>query len=486
MKELLSVLLYLALVVEARRPYAVGHCKRVSQMAVATAEHLNLPKKVCRDLRLAGLLHDIGYIVLPDHLLASAEYLTAAQKETLRSHLSVTIQTLGRVSKLTQVCEMVRYMHHRYDGKGTENELSGEALPIGSRILKIAELFDALTNDRPHRPGLKVDQALDKMNRDQGLLDPRLLKSFVEALRLELPAGKKTTKEIADFKGRVDKLISDVLDGKVAVPSIPKAVVLINQTMQSDDLSIKRLAQVIEMDPSLSLKVIAIGNSPIFAGMSCIQSVNEALVRIGLKETCDLLSTHMYANMFKVKSMVISGVLESWWEHALLCAAACQNVAAFFELPGKSNAYLLGLLHDVGKLCLLRAFIKVCGDNNITEHHLNVLTRKINEQYRLVSAKVLADSGLAPEFIAAVSQPDHEVDMLSSPEAKALSVAHGITKIIVSEASHNIDALHDRFEELGVDISMNGVQIAVQSTLQQYQVTKGVLATVSDEQTVIH
>ena len=165
----------LARAVDAKDPYTHSHCETVSELAAMIAEELGLaPHRVAR-VRLAGLLHDVGKIGIPDAILGKPGPLTDAEYETMKQHPTLGHHILS-AAELTDIAEWIRHHHERIDGCGYPDGLAGDAIPFESRILMVADAFEAITADRPYRDRRSIGEAMVELERHSGTqFDPRCL-----------------------------------------------------------------------------------------------------------------------------------------------------------------------------------------------------------------------------------------------------------------------------------------------------------------------
>jgi putative two-component system response regulator len=190
-EELISAentILALARAIQAKDPYAQGHLERVADYASALGREIGLSAREQELLRKGGILHDIGKIGIRDAVLLKHGPLTKEEWEHIKTHpvLGETIcQPLGEKALVL----IIRHHHERYDGKGYPDGLAGEAIPLGARIMAIADAYDALTSDRPHRGRFSPRQALDIMRREaRAQFAPALSSRFITLLeRRRLP-----------------------------------------------------------------------------------------------------------------------------------------------------------------------------------------------------------------------------------------------------------------------------------------------------------
>jgi putative two-component system response regulator len=144
-----AVLCALGKSIEARDPSTDGHCERLADSGVALGRKLGLGEEELRALRLGGYLHDLGKLVFPDAILLKPGPLTAAEREVVRKHPIVGEEICQPLRSLRSVLPIIRHHHERWNGSGYPDGLRGEAIPLTARILQVADVFDALTSDRP-------------------------------------------------------------------------------------------------------------------------------------------------------------------------------------------------------------------------------------------------------------------------------------------------------------------------------------------------
>jgi len=169
-----------------RAPQLGQHSARVAHTATEIARLVGLDARTEESLRYAALLHDIGHVVTPLHLLNKPGPLTSDQQRIVRRHVEIGEALLRDLVPSDQELLIVRHHHERYDGSGYPDGLRGEAIPLGARILAIAEAYDAMTSERPYRPEtLSNDEAAQELERNAGTqFDPALVATFLKALGL--------------------------------------------------------------------------------------------------------------------------------------------------------------------------------------------------------------------------------------------------------------------------------------------------------------
>jgi diguanylate cyclase (GGDEF)-like protein/PAS domain S-box-containing protein len=178
-----SVLEGLITAVDAKDHYTRLHSEQVTRWALGLAEEIGLPPETKRMLRIAGLLHDVGKIGIPDHILYKPEPLDDDERRAVQQHPLLSEMIIREVPQLVDVLDAVRHHHERFDGTGYPRGLLGNEIPLLARVLAIADAYSAMTVDRPYRQALSDQEALAELEAGAGSqFDPELLQAFVKVL----------------------------------------------------------------------------------------------------------------------------------------------------------------------------------------------------------------------------------------------------------------------------------------------------------------
>jgi putative nucleotidyltransferase with HDIG domain len=182
-KIYIAVVRQLGSSVEAKDKYTLGHSERVAVYALEIARKLNLSNEEIKAILTAAYLHDIGKVDVPDGILKKPGRLTPEEYERIKGHPLFALKKLRSISFPWDVRPLIRHHHERYDGKGYPDGLKGEEIPLGARIIAVADVFDALTSDRPYRKALSLGEAIEEMRRVSGTqLDPKLVLLFIKTV----------------------------------------------------------------------------------------------------------------------------------------------------------------------------------------------------------------------------------------------------------------------------------------------------------------
>ena len=165
--------------IESKDAYTRGHCERVANYACALARDIGFDEMTMFWFRIGALLHDVGKIVVPTEILNKPGRLTDEERLLMERHAAAGSELLADIEFPWDILPMVRNHHERWDGDGYPDRLSGENIALAARVVCVADVFDALTTDRPYRRGFTRDDALRMMNNDRGkIFDPYLLSRF--------------------------------------------------------------------------------------------------------------------------------------------------------------------------------------------------------------------------------------------------------------------------------------------------------------------
>ena len=176
----------LARAIDAKSPWTAGHSERVTALALKIGLVLGLDRKELDDIHRAGLLHDIGKIGIPPHILDKPEGLTDDEFHTMRKHTRLGAKILEPIPSYASVVPVVLHHHENFDGTGYPDGLAGPEIPLGARIFALADQYDALISDRPYHAGVKREEVAEIIKRSAGTrFDPAVVQAFLEVMKQE-------------------------------------------------------------------------------------------------------------------------------------------------------------------------------------------------------------------------------------------------------------------------------------------------------------
>ena len=172
----------LASALEAKDKYTAGHSQRVADLATEIGRKLTMSSDELEDLRCAALLHDIGKIAIDSNIQNKPGKLTSQEYEHIMRHTQIGPDIVKPLVN-EAIVEMIRRHHDRYDGRGLGQDVSGEAIPLGARIIAVADTIDAMTSDRPYRQGMPRERALEEIKRCSNTqFDPKVVNALLGLL----------------------------------------------------------------------------------------------------------------------------------------------------------------------------------------------------------------------------------------------------------------------------------------------------------------
>lgn len=185
LKEDEDVLKSLAQTIELKDPSTRGHCDRVAIYALMIADAMQLPKELQREIKYGSWLHDCGKIGVSEVILNGSGKLSGSEYETMKMHAFWGADVAAKANLSTVACNIIHFHHERYDGTGYPERLIGKNIPLEARIVAVADVYDALTNDRPYRKSYTTKEAIRIMKDMEGTtFDPELSSLFFSLLQL--------------------------------------------------------------------------------------------------------------------------------------------------------------------------------------------------------------------------------------------------------------------------------------------------------------
>ncbi len=198
----ISTISALAAALESRDPHTSGHAERVAAYAVRVGERMGLDRDQVNLLEYVAILHDIGKIGIPDHILQKPGSFTEGEWLLMRRHSAIGAGIIQRIKQLETGADWVMHHHERYDGRGYPDGLAGEDIALEARILAAVDSLDAMMSDRPYKRAMTLTEARKEIQRCSGTqFDPRVAEVVVEVIAEEIESAPEGALEEAVFTG---------------------------------------------------------------------------------------------------------------------------------------------------------------------------------------------------------------------------------------------------------------------------------------------
>ena len=206
-----SIIVSLALTVEARDTYTEGHCERLARYATALGAELGFTSSDLDTLRRGGYLHDVGKIGIPDSVLLKKTRLTADEYEVMKRHTIIGESLCGNLRSLAPLRAIIRNHHERLDGSGYPDGLRGQAVPVLAHVIGIVDAFDAMTTDRPYRSALTVTEAFGELRAEaaRGAMNAEIVEIFIATIQRDFAGAPMAERRRAHSEA--EGMLSSVL-----------------------------------------------------------------------------------------------------------------------------------------------------------------------------------------------------------------------------------------------------------------------------------
>jgi putative nucleotidyltransferase with HDIG domain len=179
----ISIVRVLAMAIDARDSYTLGHSARVASHSLMIGEEIGLKRNELEELEIASLFHDVGKLKTPDAILFKSRSLDSTEYDEIRHHPEDGAEILKKVKPLQKYVEPVKHHHEYYNGEGYPDGLDGDGIPLFAAIISIADTYDAMTSTRPYRKALSKEEACKELEKGAGKqFHPELVKAFLRAM----------------------------------------------------------------------------------------------------------------------------------------------------------------------------------------------------------------------------------------------------------------------------------------------------------------
>jgi HD-GYP domain-containing protein (c-di-GMP phosphodiesterase class II) len=402
---------------QEKDPRLKQHSERVANACANFCESAGvLVDEDLHFLYLAGLLHDVGLLAMPGDPLGKGLSRSDEEVHQFKKHPVAGVRILSAVQKLEPVLAVVRHHHEAWDGSGYPDGKSGEEIPMGARVIRFFDTLDDLTATR----GLTIGEALAVIGEKAGTeFDPGLLAAFKKFV--ESPPGQDfMLKKQSDFvKQHFPAILQKFSAGKIQPPAMPQVVFELRSAIKRQEATVKEVAQILEKDPVISLRLISVARSPVYKGYGDIKSVPAAIPRLGFKETLSIVVAIANKSLYEAKQPQFKVALDKMWGHSLACAYASRLFAQALSSEEPETVFLMGLTHDVGKVVLLRAVAEMSQGKNLP---MPSILAAIQDAHQSIGILLLNRWGFGELFQNVVSL--HEGAAFTPQTSKEILIVH--------------------------------------------------------------
>jgi putative nucleotidyltransferase with HDIG domain len=459
-KTMVELARTLMAIMERRDPSLKNHCERVANNCANFCESvLSWPEEAVEAIFIAGVMHDIGLIFLPLDTLQKSEELTEYEKSLVKDHPVNGHDILSNLTCLDGILPTIRHHHETFDGSGYPDGLKGERIPLGARILSLFDSYDSMTSPRNQPSGLSIEEALAEIkNKSAEQFDESFIANFVPFIKSasDESEGWLEKKDRAIIKQIFVEILNNFKAGKIDAPVMPQIIREVEKVIQHATSNVDDVVRVVRNDPVISLRLIAIANSPVYRGVQKIESLKHAIPRIGLKETQNIVIAISLKSLYTAKRLQFQSLMDELWVHVLACAYGSKLIAQHLKIDDPDKYFLMGLIHDIGKALLLKAFT-----DDLQGDFLNIGVVKSNLQEGHVSlgAGLLKRWGFNDDFISVISHhEDNEFSPDASKELLVIHLANMLTRNIgYSLFDHEVDLVELESAKL-LEIDANALE----------------------------
>ena len=431
---IMEVVQTLLAVIEEKDLHLRQHCERVANTCAHFCEKLGiLPPEEIDAVYFAALLHDLGLIFGPPALSPHSEGLNAEGQAALKAHPALAEKLLSRLSMVSQSLPIIRHHHEAWDGSGYPDKKKGEDIPLGARLIALFDRFDWLTSPRFPRKGVDNMTALEEIIQLSGKeFDGTLVDQFAQFIESTAGVSKeymqRTKQEAVNIQEIFAQVLQKFASGKIVPPVMPQVVQNLQDVVNNPNATADMLSAVIEREPVISLRLISISNSPVYRGMKEIRTIQEAIPRLGLKETMNVVMAIANKSLYETKNPRYRLLIDRLWGHSIATAFAAKLIGQQMGLVDIDLFFLMGLTHDIGKTFMLKAFSE---EPAVKSLDMKLIVANIQEAHLGISNIMLKRWGFNDAFIRAVSLHEiNEFDSGVSQDCLIVNLANMTTRII--------------------------------------------------------
>lgn len=401
-------------------PFLRTHSERVANNCANFCEEYKLVDEEEIDIIFyAALLHDIGLVGVPRDVLQK-DPLNDEEKILVKRHPVSGANILSNLSCMNKVIPIIRHHHETMDGSGYPAGIKDTEIPFGARILCLFNYFDQLISGRSAEKRIPIPDAIDQIrNKAKQLFDEEILPDFISFI--ESQSGKSENYLLKKEKTFIRETFSQILHhfktGKLTPPVVPHVVKEIQSVFKSESATADELANVLEKDPVISLRLISIANSPIYRGFSEIRNVRNAIPRLGLKETMSLVIAIAHKSLYQTDKVQFKILMDKLWLHSLATAYGAKLLAHELMLDDPEYLFFLGVTHDIGKIVMLKAFSDILAGKSF---QMDAIRSNLQEGHIEITRMLLKRWGFGEDFIMIVTH--HEAEACNSSTEKEILI----------------------------------------------------------------
>lgn len=477
LKELIRTLLS---EIEKNDPFMKNHAERVAATGLKFAKWLELDREDVNVIYLAGLLHDIGYIFIPSNIVRRRMQVDEEEAEIIKRHPLISEKIVSKYPVLNDTLPIIRHHHEYVDGSGYPDGIKDAEIPLGAKILSLANWFDAMTVTRSHSSQMTPDIAMAELEEKAGIrFDKELAEKFIAFIKSSEPAAdeaadenRQSEQDRTPQRTEATHISREIIQGIIAkfkrddieLPVLSKVVHEIQDIMNIPTTTVDQLAAIIERDAVISVRLISVANSVIYRGTDKVLTVKEAIPRVGVKETHTIITTISNRSIYETKEKRFKKIMEKLWVHSLASGYAARALSKTLRFGEIEKFYFMGLVHDIGKVLLLKAFSDMYSKDNsliieeimaaIHEAHTSfgsAILRKWGYSETLVRVPLLHEG---PDF-----RPDSDREILTINLASCIAnnMGYGLEEDMCHEPSkiqsaHLLDADFGMIEDIMEDV----------------------------------
>lgn len=434
-----------AQVADAKSPYMAGHSQRVGRLASHLGALTGMPEHHCTMLEVAGLLHDLGKLQTPDEILNKVGSLTPVERAQLDRHGLATYRILRKVPGLEKMAVWTAYQH------AGPTRIQRGSKPPEAGILAVAEAFQAMLQERPHRPPMTPMQVVGILRQGvaRGVLDGQVVEILAKdvdacwSLASGIEVGRWKPAEAGDRARQSDappipetipparaeasdesRLVEAVLASGIRIPSMPSALQGLARLRADPDAGPREFAHLINQDMALAGAIFRVAHSPVFHRGIKVDTIEKAVAVLGLKYTEAVITSEALRQALSDPGS--AHAMTVLWDHLSAVAELCVWICSKVRIPGITleNAYTIGMFHDCGVALLCKRHPGYADAISRNGHSADIqdLDRKFQSSHTILG-QMVGKSWQLPAELTAVIRHHHDPAPPPLPEPAGQMIA---------------------------------------------------------------